>query len=147
MSVEAGISHPPPFSSLTVRVHLDPVRNQELIGVVDVSLQPDGRFTHQVTAFFRTDVPTPRNLGSVASVRYGQGVVGSAPLSLELVDLEGFAELVEKYERNTPAPSRLEFLPSIRKVFLPASLFNALIGPHGHVWQFASLPDHDRLTA
>lgn len=148
--VEVGVSDPPSFSSLTVSVHLDRVSNPDLIGAIDVILpvQADGQFSHQLTAFFRTDGPTPRRLEGVVSVRSGQGVLGSAVLPLELVDLEGFAQLVEKHERSKPAPSRLEFLASIRKVFLPASLFNALIGRHADVRQFfLSLPDHDRLTA
>lgn len=101
---------------------------------------PDGWFRHETLIELHPDQPPPRFLDLTVYVRTGnrpEAVLASQRLRVELVTVDGFAELVDQAEPLRPAgQTHLEFVASVRRLYQDLSLFKLLIQRHARVDRF-----------
>ncbi len=111
---------------VTVRLTARPVDNPQLAGRIEITqpLEADGRLNLELTIIFND--PTPRKVQFEVQAIGSSGVLETRTVHVELVDLIGFLETIAPREPATP--SGLSFLAAVRKLLLPAAIFNLAIG-------------------
>ena len=144
------VSNAPRLATLKVTARYGRYANPALNGEVSATLpvEADGSFALPVQLLLDDAVPRPWRLTGVIRIEGTEVPTESADVTLEHASLSRMVELLEGWE-PAQAVTRLRFIAMVRKVLLPASAFDKVIGtnPKDPALFKARSPEAERLIA